>query len=519
MRRICLSLVLLAASATLIQAQDPEVREQRDSISVRLVNVDLRAAIQALGRYLDRPLMFGSIPPIRLSFDTPVPLPRSEVFALMRGLADANGLEIALDSSGTFYRVAEVAGAQSSAAGRARRDPSGTDPSVSAVGGIQLFVIRLRHARAADVAASVNALYGRAAALGELGSSARSTFGTLDQGLRQSTLPVSGQGVAGQGVPESPQGAPTLQGPVSGVPDGRSAVLGGDVTIVPDERTNALLVRAARGDYDLVNAAVQQLDVRPLQVLIEVLIAEVRRDRDLSFGLSTAVAQTDLPGRGGGTLGGMVSGAANEDFVLRLLDFTIGTAQLNATLRAAASRGDVRIVSRPVVIATNNELSEILVGSQRPFVQVQRSLPTDAPSRDQVVQYRDVGTRLVVRPTISEDGYVMLSVTQEVNAATTETAFDAPVISTRSVQTQLLVKDRQTVVLGGLIDQQRDQLQSGIPILSSIPWIGGLFGRTVRRSRETELFIFITPKVIRDDAEAESLTRPLRDRSGVKEPR
>lgn len=154
------------------------------------------------------------------------------------------------------------------------------------------------------------------------------------------------------------------------------------------------------------------------------------------------------------------------------------------------------------------------MGSQRPFVQVSRSLPTDVPSRDQVVQYKDVGTELTVTPTISADGYVMLSVLQEVNAATSETAFDAPVISTRAVQTRLLVRDGQTIVLGGLADQQRDAVSSGIPVLSSIPILGGLFGRTGRRSSETELFIFLTPRVIQSDQDADDASAPFRDRAG-----
>ncbi len=166
-----------------------------------------------------------------------------------------------------------------------------------------------------------------------------------------------------------------------------------------------------------------------------------------------------------------------------------------------------------MVLAANNEMAQILVGSQRPFVQVSRSLPTDAPQRDQVVQYKDVGTQLQVRPTISADGYVMLEVTQEVNAVTTETAFDAPVISTRSVQTRLLVKNGQTAVLGGLADRQRDASQGGVPILSAIPLIGGLFGRASRRTTETELFVFLTPTVLFDDADLERATKPLQQRA------
>ena len=119
-------------------------------------------------------------------------------------------------------------------------------------------------------------------------------------------------------------------------------------------------------------------------------------------------------------------------------------------------------------------------------------------------------------PTTSSDGYVMLEVTQEVNAATTEPAFDAPVISTRSVQTRLLVRDSQTIALGGLTDRQRDHTQSGVPILSQIPVLGGLFGRSSRRRTETELFLFLTPRIIRSDADAERVTEPLRRRSDAR---
>ena len=138
--------------------------------------------------------------------------------------------------------------------------------------------------------------------------------------------------------------------------------------------------------------------------------------------------------------------------MIRLLK--LGRGEIDATIRTAQSRGQLEIVSRPVLVASNNTEARLLVGSQRPFVQVSRSLPTDVPSRDQVVQYRDVGTKLLVRPTINQDGYVSLLIQQEINAATNEVQFDAPVISTREASTQLLVRDGQTIVIGGLKDQQ-----------------------------------------------------------------
>ena len=245
--------------------------------------------------------------------------------------------------------------------------------------------------------------------------------------------------------------------------------------------------------------------------------AHVKRVRSFAFGVEASVAQTSVNGSKTLSAGGSNAGIGLGDFALRVMNVGGGT-DIDATLRASASRGDARILSRPVVIALNNESAEILVGSQRPFVQVQRSLPASTPARDQVVQYKDVGTKLVVRPTISADGYVSLTVTQEVNSATAEQQFDAPVISTRSVQATLLVRDSQTIVLGGLADRQREARQGGIPILSSIPILGGLFGRASRQNTETEFFLFLTPRIIRGDAEADAVTAPIKDKADKEKP-
>jgi len=123
-----------------------------------------------------------------------------------------------------------------------------------------------------------------------------------------------------------------------------------------------------------------------------------------------------------------------------------------------------------------------------------------------------------VLPTISPDGYVGLEVTQEVDNATSEIAFDAPVISTRSVQTQLLLKDGQTVALGGLADSEHDVSQGGVPLLSSIPLLGGLFGHVSRQTTSTELYLFLTPHVLHTDADADSVTAPLIKRAQPERP-
>ena len=474
-----LSAVLLTGASMRLAAQrDTAVATLGDSVTVRLVDVDVRTAIQALSRYLDRPVIFGVVGAgQRVTLETPRPVPRIQVVNLLRGVLEAQGLELVADSAAGAYRVQS----------RVVAPPPVQAPRVQG-GPPALFIIRLRHARAADVAATVSALYGRASALGERGAAP-----TLNEELRENRVPpVGAERAAAEVVP------------------GRVAQLSGEVTIVPDLGTNSLLIRASQEDFELIQAAVRQVDVRPLQVLIEVVIAEVRKDRSLNFGVEASLPRSRVRGTTNTTVDAQTTGIGLGDFALRIMD--IGGVDLDVVLRAAASRGDVSILSRPIVLAANNEVAEILVGSQRPFVQIARALPTDNAARDQVVQYKDVGTSLTVRPTISEDGYVMLEVTQEVNAATNEVAFDAPVISTRTLRTQLLVRDSQTVVLGGLADRQKERTQGGVPILSSIPLLGGLFGRASRRTTETELFLFLTPRVIRDDADADRLTQPLREK-------
>ena len=474
--RVCAILLLVIGR---LQGQDSAaVRFANDSLRVRFVEADLRAVIQALGRYLPKPVLVGTIQPVRVSLETPVAVPRAAIPALLAGLVEAQGLEFVEDSS--FFRVGakapEPAGA--AAAGGARQDTAT----------VRLFVIRLKHARAADIAATVNQLFGGG---GEFSGRSGLSTGTLSDELRRNVVPAQGA---------TPEGAAPSANPAI-----RQSALAGSVTIVPDELTNALLIRASQTDYDVLKEAVDQLDIRPLQVLIEVLIVEARRDRSFAFGMSLFVPPQGVD-KGDGTMDGSVTGAGLGDLVIRLMN--LGHAQIDATLTAAASRGDVEIVSRPVLLASNNTEARFLVGSQRPFVQVSRSLPTDTPSRDQVIQYRDVGTRLTVRPTINQDGYVSLLIQQEVNQATSEVAFDAPVISTREAATQVLVKDGQTILLGGLRDHQRDAAQGGVPLLSSLPLIGGLFGSASRRNTETELYLFLTPRILKTDADADSVTAP-----------
>jgi general secretion pathway protein D len=461
----------LLMSTPRLHAQDSSgVSEHGDSVTIHFVEADLRAVVQAMSQYLAKPLLTANLPGDRVTLETPAPVAREDVLPLLEGLAEAHGLRLTEDSA--YYRLGPAPVAP---------QPAAPSTAPAAQGSTQLFVIHLKHANAADVAATVNMLYGGSGSFSGAGLST----GTLSDELRRTS-------------------AATMSGGSAAAPNNQQALPAGGAVIVPDARTNSLLIRTTEANFALLQEAVAQLDTRPLQVLIEVLIVEARRDKSFSLGADLDLATQDLGD--GATVEGSVRGAGVGDVVLKFMDLAKG--RIDALLSVAESRGDVKIISRPVLLASNNTEARFLVGTQRPFVQVSRSLPTDTPSRDQVVQYKDVGTKLTVRPTINEDGYVSLDIQQEINAATSETQFDAPIISTREAATQVLVRDGQTIVLGGLRDQQWDRSHSGIPVLSGIPIIGGLFGSTSRRSNETELYLFLTPRILRTDEDADAVTLP-----------
>jgi general secretion pathway protein D len=206
----------------------------------------------------------------------------------------------------------------------------------------------------------------------------------------------------------------------------------------------------------------------------------VRRNSDLNVGVEVRGIDSDSSvGRvTSGQIGTPADATPADNFSLRII--RTGEINVQATLSALASSGNVRVLSRPIIQAQNNQEARINVGEQRPFVSVQQAVPTGNEGIiNQSVSYRDVATTLTITPTINPDGYVNLAVLQEVNDATGEVQFGAPVITTRSAQTQLMVRDGQTVVIGGLIDNLKSRTRSGIPFLKDIPFLGALFGSTV----------------------------------------
>ena len=471
-----------------LDAQAPEGITRRDSlIELDFQGTDIQMVLAALADVGGLNVVYGVLPAQKVTLRTGHPIAPNEVRGYLESVARTNGLQLT-DEGGLIRIGARPDTTPVAPARRMARDGEQAQTD------LRLFVYRLRHGQAEAIAATLSNVFGSGS------GAARGGPASLSEQLREQRVPPFDEAQAAAGAPGAPGAQP--QGP--GLPVG----LRGAVQIVPDLLTNSLLIRATLEDYETIRVAVEELDVRPLQVLIEVLIAEVRRNRQLSLGISAKLPDQVIPGSGGATIGGELQGASAGDLMLRVLG--LGSVKADVLLSALASQGNVRILSRPVVLAQNNQEARILVGSERPFVQLFRALPTDNAVRDQVVQYRDVGTQLTLRPTINPDGYVSLQVLQEVSSATAESQFGAPIISTREAKTQLLVKDGQTIIIGGLIDNQKDHAHSGIPILKDIPLLGRLFRSTTERNDQTEMFIFLTPRVLRTDADIENATDDLR---------
>jgi general secretion pathway protein D len=378
--------------------------------------------------------------------------------------------------------------------------------------GMRTYVIPLKYASADDLASLLGQLYGAS-----VGTAARRSLDdrALSRSLeqfrsreadtfrqRQSLTPT----MAASGMIGSP-GRDSARGPGS---------LVGQTTVVSNAPSNALVIRTAPANIALLRETIDSLDARPAQVLFEVTVAEINLGRGSEYGIDWAAATTTANGDRAASFGTPItpdSTVSIPDFVARIT--RLGTINVRAVLRTISSTSKVQVLSTPEVLAVNNREARILVGSRFPFIASTR-LGNDI-SIDRSVQYEQVGTQLTLLPTINADGYVSVQVLQEVSSLTRQTvqaALNAPVIATREASTRAIVRDGQTVVIGGLIGSTEELTTEGIPLLMDVPLLGWLFRRQTVNHQRTELAIFITPYIVRTDAEADALMLRARERAG-----
>jgi len=375
---------------------------------------------------------------------------------------------------------------------------------------LNLYTVRLRHTTAAAIAPLLMNVLTGTGSVGGNGRSSTSPIGRI-QDMQRGPGGVAPSPV--QATMTSPNAFTIRDG--NGVVIGQQLSVGGgagaftDIRIVADDATNSLVVRATEEDFAAVQQLVQSLDLRPLQVLIEVTIAQVERSGDLSLGVSGTATRRE-GANAGDTLGRLPAAGTARDFVAMLTGGR-GTVDFDLAINALQTRGNVRLLALPVIIAQNNREATLNVGSSVPFVQVSQQGGFDPLARVQTIQYLPVGKQLTILPTINADGYVNMEVVQTNDDVTNNLLFDAPIINQRQAQTSVFVRNGQTTVIGGLSDNSTEESSAGVPFLSRLPLIGWLFGNTRRSTRTTELFLFLTPHIVSSDEDVDRLRESVRD--------
>ncbi len=294
------------------------------------------------------------------------------------------------------------------------------------------------------------------------------------------------------------------------------AAASGDVSrIAADEASNTIVAVATQDGARRVQSALRRLDVQPLQVMLEATLAEVVLNDQLEFGVRWFFES----GNFGGTFSDVSSGAVGA--VFPGLTAVFETADIRVALSALDAITDVRLLSSPTLMVLDNQTARLQVGDQVP-VQTRSSTSVDNPDAPIVseTEYRDTGVILTIKPRVSESGLVLLDIRQEVSDVVQTADAVNPTFSQRVVQSTVSAGSGETVAIGGLIRESTSRNRTGIPVLSSVPVVGALFGATELGGERTELIVLITPTVVRDQGGARAATDELRQKlSGIYAPR
>lgn len=375
---------------------------------------------------------------------------------------------------------------------------------------VSVFVYYCQNAKAKDLADALKSIFAPAKKKeGEFKEKAATATPAVPRGAKPPTPTPSTPGKEEEG----------------GVPEG-------EITIVVDEATNALIIRAFQRDYRTILETIKKLDIYPKQVLIEVLLAEITLDNANQFGIEWArfitssnpsraqefTLMSQPPTNTSGQITSFLQPLASAaNFRYSIVELG---GKVAAAINAAASDNRLRVVSSPHILASNNKEARIQVGSSQPILTNTYTTPgvtstTGAGVVEGTIEYKDIGIILVVTPRISDGGLVTMEVSVEnstVATTTLGTLGSIPVFNKRTAKTVLSIMEGQTVVIGGLIQDTITANKTGIPLLSKIPILGAAFGYQTYDKAKTELLLLMTPHVIETASQSNAVTREFREK-------
>jgi general secretion pathway protein D len=320
----------------------------------------------------------------------------------------------------------------------------------------------------------------------------------------------------------------------------------GRIAITPDKATNSLIIMSSPEDYQTLAQVIKKLDRRPRQVFVEAMITEVFIDKALDLGtkwrasakndrgepvviggvgsVDSTEVQNIISGMAGLTVGGMgnfvtvpVTRADGSSYNLTAPGFA-------ALFSLKQFRDAINVLSTPHILTSDNKEAEIIVGENVPFLsKFEREATTANQPILQSIERKDVGITLKIKPQISEGDYVKLDIYQEISAVapTSQTGGQAKDIITtkRSAKTSVVVKNEQTIVIGGLIQDKEIKNVTKVPLLGDIPLLGWLFKYSSTQRQKINLIIYLTPTIIKDFSELDNLKEKTEEKfkGGVSE--
>lgn len=301
----------------------------------------------------------------------------------------------------------------------------------------------------------------------------------------------------------------------------------GKITITPDKATNSLVIMASPNDYNSLIQVIKKLDRRSKQVFVQVVIAEVTLDKSRALGVQAGAVAAGALGKylqGGALydpfgsfsqiLGSSTSGtgAGISSLIGDKLQDTTRPVTGVALLQALDKNGLVNILSTPNILTSDNKEAEINVGENVPFSggSTQSTFGTT-----QSVERKDVGINLKIKPQVSEGDYVRMDINQEISAVKNDKGQAVDLVTTkRSAKTSVIVKDKETVVIGGLIQDSEDVNVQKVPFLGDIPGLGWLFKTTTKSRKKTNLMILLTPHIVKDNTDLSTISDGQRIKFG-----
>lgn len=379
----------------------------------------------------------------------------------------------------------------------------------------RLYVYRVRHGNAENLADILTTLFSD----GSGGSRSQRSVGGIAPGRAQASIGGnSDTGAAGGGGSASPRASAS------------TVTLSSEVNIVADVVNNSLLVRSSPRDYKKILDALKQLDIVPLQVLVEATIVEIQLTGGLEYGVQWRFKGPAVEGyqsRASYTKGAGddpdIPSVASQTFPGFNWSVVLQPSTIKATLSALAEDNLVNVLSSPSVMVMDNQEAKMQVGDEVPIPTTQQQGTSVTDRIINQIEYKKTGVQLSVTPRVTPGGLVQLDINQEVSSVIRDDASastnNAPSFRTRTITSNVAVRSGQAVVLGGLIQDESSNGKSGVPGLYRAPLIGGLFGQTSRNSRRTELVVILTPRVITSDADIDAVTEDFRRKVRNLDPR